>query len=88
MPACFNLIDKVTGELVKLSDVDDKMRIHFGADPNPHTYYNYWYSYIGFKLACGTTFDTMLADPDMAEEDKEIVLWLKANYKANSWYER
>jgi hypothetical protein len=89
MPNCFSLTDKRTGELASLSGVDDRMREHFGAPPDPDKFYESWYNVIGFALACGRTLPELIER--LAGKDEAlhaIALWLAEHYTSDAWAER
>jgi hypothetical protein len=52
MPNCFQLFAKTNPTRPAiLQDVDDAMRQHFGAPPDPHHYFAGWYTVIGSLIA-------------------------------------
>jgi hypothetical protein len=94
MPNCFSLTPKGEPEPVRLGAVDDAMRAHFGAPPNPDEWYRGWYQTIGFMLARGLPWEgirehvrtSMRPEADRAK-DVAVVDWLEANYTADAWTE-
>lgn len=90
MPACFQLFPKGSDTPARFSDIDDRMRAHFGAQPDPKQYYRFWYDIEGFGLATGHSFDDMRAlDADAPPEEsrRAIIDWLDANYTFEAWTE-
>lgn len=53
MPACFQLLHKLTGDPVKFAELDDAICNHFGVTPDPKLYYRGWYDFIGEAVAFG-----------------------------------
>jgi hypothetical protein len=89
MPNCFSLTDKRTGELASLSGVDDRMREHFGAAPDPVKYYESWYDIIGLSLALGRTLPELIERYAGKDEVLHaIALWLAEHYVTDAWAER
>ena len=88
MPNCFQLLERSTdNELVPVafSHIDNRMRIHFDAPPDPINWYKHWYDLIGFGLALGRSWaDLREAFPDHVD----IVNWLETNYTCDAWAER
>jgi hypothetical protein len=87
MPNCFALINKTTGERVKLQDVDDAMRVHFKAEPDPEHWFKYWYDTIGLAYAMGHSNAKIIElfdDPEITE----MVNWLDQHYTVDAWAER
>lgn len=64
MPSCFQLFRKTAPErgAVVLQQVDKEMCEHFGEPVHDLYWYNGWYNYICFNLACGQTFEQIRAD--------------------------
>ena len=91
MPAYFQLYPKNSDEPAKFADVDDKMRAHFNAPPDPDKYLCGWYDSIGMRLALGQSFDEIRAEwfsyneAEGYDELIDILDWLEANYTPNSW---
>lgn len=84
MPNCFQLIQD--GEAVRLQEVDDKMREHFGAPPDAERWYEQWYDTVGFALALGkdwTEIRAMFADCEL----DPVIDWLETNYTVDAWVE-
>ena len=91
MPSCFALTKKGQSERASLSEVDDRMREHFGAEPDSVKFYCGWYGYIGLSLAMGRTFnqirDMLTKYNGDSSGPRAIVDWLDANYTVESWYQ-
>lgn len=92
MPNCFALIRKTTGERAVLQQVDDEMRQHFGAEPDPEHWFCHWYDTIGFALACGKSFEwcrEKVRESGESAEDHAFSLrlidWLDENFTADCW---
>lgn len=85
MPNCFQLWRD--GAAVPLGVIDDEMREHFYAPPDPDRFYESWYDAIGYQLAMGRTFAQ--AREDLADYPQlvEIADWLEARFTVRSWYE-
>ena len=90
MPACFKLIDKTTNEPVEFVKIDEALCATFGVPVDPDKWYQDWYDGIGLCLASGATFDKIR---DVYNEEPpiieivEIIDWLSARYRADSWHE-
>ena len=84
MPACFQLIDKGTGQPARFNQIDNEMRIHFGAEPDPDRWFKNWYLTIGFALATGN--DWNWCRENFSDMD-EIIDYLELRFDANSWQE-
>jgi hypothetical protein len=100
MPACFQLISKVTKKPTDFITVDDAICKHMNVEPDPVNYYMHWYDSIGFALAMGRTFEELktrytkgknqVTDPEEVESYEkalEVVAFLDEHYEANSWHE-
>lgn len=88
MPNCFELRRKTDGERENFSVIDDLMREHFGAPPDPDKYYRGWYDGIGLALAMGMTFEQIVAKyEEISEKDgAAIARWLDEHYVSGAWY--
>lgn len=102
MPACFQLIDKQTGQSEKFTTIDNRIcKELLNVVPHDIEYVNGWYDYIGFALACGQTFDNLrgkIQEHINIDDNDNIELaywldmllinnWLDENYTASAWYE-
>ena len=88
MPACFMLIDKVTGKSAKFSEIDDKLCEALGRVPDEEKFLHSWYDCIGLSLAMGKTWDEIR---EIFKDDEVMILianWIEGRYTADSWYER
>jgi hypothetical protein len=76
------------GKPVKLPDVDNAMRDHFGAPPDAENWYCNWVNSIGLLFALGHGFDQIRASFDDDDtESRDIVDWIQANYNVDCWYQ-
>lgn len=84
MPACFQLFPKGSDTPARFSEIDDAMRLHFGAPPDAERYYESWYDIEGLGLAMGFDWDRMRQiNPDRAH----IIDWLAERYTSDAWTE-
>jgi hypothetical protein len=101
MPACFQLIDKETGQPAIFQEIDDKMRESFGAPPDDKNYMNGWYDSIGFRLAIGKDWNAIREEFESEYRNDinsgvksvyprliSITNWLEDHYSSNAWYTR
>ena len=86
MPNCFQLWRGDSA--VPLSQIDDEMRLHFGAPSHPTDYYESWYDLVGSLLASGYSFDRVREVYADAPELCAVVDWLEKNFTVRHWYER
>lgn len=84
MPACFNLTPRNGTEPEQLSEIDNKMRAHFGAPPDPKKWYENWYNIEGLGIALGHDWDKLR---EICPDRKPIIDWLEENYIMNAWYQ-
>jgi len=84
MPNCFTLTRKGENEPSELAEVDNQMRLHFGAPPDDVHWFKSWYDITGLALACGIGWDKIR---ETCPGQKEVVDWLEANYTTNAWYQ-
>lgn len=56
MTVCFELIDRSTGEIVPYVEVDNRMRMALGYEPDDENWLANWYNCFGLSLACGATW--------------------------------
>ena len=89
MPACFRLIPVSGGEPAILQKVDDDLWIAFGETPHASQWFRGWYGTIGFLMAIGKSYDEIwLALAEYNDERLiEVLDWLAARYRADSWTE-
>lgn len=72
-------------EIVASPKVDDMMREHFGAEPDPKNWYRNWYNCIGIDLAFGMTRAKIEEEyPELLD----ITKWLFDNFTFNAFYSR
>lgn len=88
MPNCFTLTKKGETELSRFADIDDEMRKDFGAPPDTRSYFYNWYDHIGLYLACGWSFDRIIAEGVQSDKLREIAKWLQERYEPNAWFDR
>lgn len=87
MPNCFTLRKKEVEELSRFNDIDDEMRLHFGAEPDETNYYRGWYDSIGFAIAMGRKLgsqelrDVFKGIPELLE----VIDWLEEHYTSDAW---
>ena len=87
MSNCFQLRSKVSGESRKLTEIDEELCHHFGAPVHPTRWYEGWYDYIGFCLACGKSFEQIA---EIFKDDAALVAiteYLAKHYTAEAWAE-
>ncbi len=100
MPNCFSLTRKGETAPMPLQAIDDLMRKHFDAAPDAINWFNGWYDYIGFALACGRDMawlETGIAKIiSEAKDDDERAYWtmmqacrawLADNFTSDAWAE-
>ncbi len=106
MPVCFQLYPKATpgsGPAI-LNKIDEEMCAHFEAPVDPVKYLNGWFDCIGFRLACGKSFDEIKVElqgyvdeekaanrPDAVKFYEDMLLihaWLDEHYTPNGFYSR
>ena len=106
MPVCFQLFSKERPEdgPVVLQKVDEELCAHFGAEVDPKYYYNGWFDTVGFRLACGKSFEDIrrefckyvVEDGEKGdaegvrfyEDSLRILAYLEERYTSNSFYTR
>lgn len=89
MPNCFQLINKKTGLLDNLQDIDNLLWINIGKrKPLKNIWYLDWYNYFGLDMAMGKSFDDIIDRNKDDNEFIEILEYLKENYNINAWAER
>lgn len=104
MPSCFSLtprFDPEHGPMV-LAHIDDVLRKVYGHPPNDKAWLMGWYDRIGLALACGQSFEEIIASLDKQilelEVDspyllgthlqRDIAKWLDHHFIANAWREQ
>lgn len=85
MPNCFCLTPKGATTPETLASIDEKMRAHFGVEPNDQYYYMSWVDVEGLALSMGKDWAWMRENFDA--ERKPIISWLEANYTPDAWAE-
>lgn len=82
MPICFSLTRKGDTKPLRLTDVDNDIRIHFGAKQE-------WYDWIGYLMATGKELgsEELREAVGQRDNDQEILAYLEANYISNAWHE-
>lgn len=100
MPNYFTLTRKSNLEAgpVKLQEIDEELCKHFNVPCDPDKWYLHWYDFVGFALACGKTFDQLIADtkeyiikdPDYEDLKKHLALleYLNEHYTSDAWASR
>lgn len=87
MPVCFQLYRKsdMAAGPVSFQLIDDEMREHFKAEPDPEFYYECWYDTIGSGLALGHSFEEL---KEFFPDKIEIIDWMAKRFTADSsWRE-
>lgn len=102
MPNCFQLTRKDRPEEgpVAFHQIDKEMCEFFNEPEDPKYWYVAWYDCIGFRLACGKTFDQIeeefekgcrenyiASDQEFMEKQLKVVQWLKERFTSNAWVE-
>jgi len=97
MPACFQLIRKSAPEAgpVAFTTIDEDMCAEFLTKCDPVEWYAGWYDIIGFRLACGSTFEQItkeFRDNDSGNYDiygdlLPVVEWLDKNFTSNAFHQ-
>lgn len=97
MAVCFQLFPIGSQEAMPLTAVDAAMCWHFRVGCHPTKWHGVWYDIIGFKLACGKSFQQVRQElAQGAIESKvenrlfynhliEITDWLETRFTVNSW---
>lgn len=90
MPNCFTLTRKGETEPTSLETIDCVVCQRF---PDDFTYqsdtYAAWFEVIGFMLAMGVTFDTMLTTRfSIGSRMHRVAAFLNEHYVANAWAQR
>ena len=73
---------KGSNEPEKLTEVDNAICAHFGVEPDPVQWYNYWYVTVGFFLAMGKDYDYIVRE---FPAHQALCQFLAANYETNNW---
>lgn len=84
MPVCFQLYRKGQTEPLAFQVIDDEMREHFKAPPDPVNYYERWYDTIGLGLACGHDWEMIKA---FFPAKAAIIDWMAERFSADAWRE-
>jgi len=98
MPVCFQLFDKEKNEATSFSKIDKELCSFLGAPVDPVRYVLGWYDSIGFRLACGKSFEQIKAEfagyvaeagtnVNFYKNLLRVVEWLETRYSPNSWRE-
>lgn len=98
MPQYFQLISKQNGEPESFQHVDDQMREHFGAPPDPKEWYEYWYPVLmEWGVAFGKSFAQLRELHGQPAENEQpwqnegrqrllkIIDYLDERYTPNAW---
>lgn len=96
MPNYYSLTRKSApeGGPVHAQQIDDEMRVHFGAPPSATEWFRQWKDYVGMYLAMGRTFEYLRNLPNynnepwpenLKREWIEVIDWLDANFVADAW---
>jgi hypothetical protein len=87
----FTRIGDETNTAVKFNDIDNEMRVFFGAPEDPLKYFCGWYDIIGEALAMGSNLPAIrdiFRDKCQDEMGVKITEWLMANFTTDAWYSR
>ena len=87
MPNCFQLHSKISGEPRNLTEIDEELCHHFGAEVHPTRWYEGWYECIGLSLALGCSFEQTA---ETFKDDAALVAiaeYLAKHYTAVAWAE-
>ena len=87
MPVCFELIDRSTGEIVPLVEVDNRMREAMGFDPDPENWLANWYNRFGISLACGDSWERISEDWELRPGVLRVIEYLSSMYEVHCWRE-
>jgi len=97
MPNCYQLIDKLTDEIVPLTEVDSMLCKHFGVKEHDRDWFCNWNNRIGLDLAMGKTLDSLRQEYPTKDwykdhEDLETLLkiidFLEEKFYAHAWVTR
>ena len=88
MPNCYSLTRIGETEPTPLVKIDEEICALMGKPVHPKDWCCYWEPVIGLCLACGATFDKIIADTGFSDDIKKIATFLKANFTVNAWAER
>jgi len=90
MPGCFSFQRKNDPDQknVPFNLIDDEMRVHFGAEPDPIRYYYGWYDHIGLALAMGQSLEQIRDRFKELDEPMGISIteWLMEHFNTNAYY--
>ena len=84
MGVCVQFYKKGSNEPEKLSAVDNAICAHFGVEPDPKLWYQYWFDTVGFFLACGKDYDWIVRE---YPERQALCKFLAENYEISNWRE-
>ena len=88
MPNCFRLIDRETGNIPTLVQVDAILCENWNTPCDPVKYFEHWVDLIGMPLAMGKTWEDVREqwadDPYLLP----IIDFLEARYTVEAWAER
>lgn len=87
MPNCIQLIDRSTNKPAAFQDIDNAMRQHFNAPPDPDNWHRDWYNRFGLLLALGDDFTKIREIYEDMPEFLEIITWLEQHYEPKAWYQ-
>ena len=86
MPICFQLENKISGEVETLQKIDDRVWREFaGKEPSKSHWFLNWKNTIGFLLACGKSFEEIKEGCE-DETQWNLLTWLEERYKPVCWY--
>ena len=89
MPICYQLINKDTGQVDKLVDIDNAMCADMGHVPDDVDWLGNWENLFGLPMATGATFNE-LRDRCQPDDDLQLDIldYLEQHYTVENWRER
>jgi hypothetical protein len=88
MPACIQLIDKVTGEPEVFATIDNKLCAHLNVEPHPVRFYAGWYDCVCLLLSMGKTYAEVRTIYHDCPDILSVLDFLEPRYTPSAWYER
>lgn len=88
MPNCFQLLDKKTGEPVRLNTIDERLCDELFEPCRPREWLYGWYNYLGLGFALGRSMEEMKATFSDDEDLLRVLSILERDYAVRCWAER
>lgn len=85
MPNYFTLTPVDGDKPAAFADIDDRMREHFGVEPDSEKFYLSWYDTVGLALALGRSWDEIKALDFWSDDEIAMIAWLSTNYTPDAW---